>query len=269
MICRPLFLYLSTKFISMCNFMGTRVTVVQFIRLKEIEKSLGTLAAMEELEKMKDGFRYSNSVVIRKAGNNDIEAVSMHWEFIPVWVKTMEEVKAARKQGIPWLNATSEKLLESKMFRNAALKRRCLVLASHFFDWRHFKPEGAKKDISYPYLIEVADAPYFYMAGIWQPWTDKETGETMDTFAIVTTKANKLMEAVHNTKKRMPTILTEDLAYEWIMNDLSEERIKEIAAYQLPSQKMVAHTIAKDFKTAEDPLAEFKYEELPAISMAV
>jgi putative SOS response-associated peptidase YedK len=44
------------------------------------------------------------------------------------------------------------------------------------------------------------------MAGIWQPWTDKATGEYVETFSIVTTKANKLMEQVHNSKTRMPTI---------------------------------------------------------------
>ena len=96
--------------------------------------------------------------------------------------------------------------------------------------------------------------------------TDKETGEIINTFAIITTKANKLMEQIHNTKKRMPTILTEKLAYEWIMEDLNEERIKEIASYQLPSQYMYAHTIVKDFKTAEDPTKEFIYEDLPVIN---
>ncbi len=249
--------------------MGTTVTKIQFIKLKQIEKALGTLAAMKELEMMKDGFKYSSSLIIRKAVDNDIEIVSAHWEFIPVWVKTMDEVKSARKQGIPWLNATSEKLLESKMFRNAALNRRCLVLASHFFEWRHYKPDGEKKAISYPYKIALADTDYFYLAGIWQPWTDKETGETMDTFAIVTTKANELMEAVHNTKKRMPTILTEDLAWEWIMNDLSEQRIKEIASFQFPSELMTAQTIQKNFKIAEDPLEEFKYAELPALDIVL
>ena len=249
--------------------MGVRVTRIQFIKLKQIERELGTLAAMEELSQMMDGFRYSNALIIRKAADNDIEIVKAHWEFIPVWVKTMEEVRAARKQGIPWLNATSEKLLESKMFRNAALKRRCLVLATHFYEWRHYKPEGSPKDIAYPYLVEMADQNYFYMAGIWQPWTDKETGETMDTFAIITTKANSLMEAVHNKKKRQPTILPEELAYEWIMDDLSEERIKELASYQLPAEAMSAHTIAKEFKILEDPCTEYEYEELPPLDIAI
>lgn len=253
----------------MCNFMGVRVSKLQFVRLKNIEKDLGTLEALRELETMKDGFKYSNSLIIRKKGDDDIEAVSAHWEFIPVWVKTMEEVKAARKQGIPWLNATSEKLLESKMFRSAALKRRCLVLSSHFFEWRHYQAEGEKKPKAYPYTIGLKNADHFYMAGIWQPWTDRETGETFDTFAITTTKANRLMETVHNTKKRMPTILTEELAYEWIMHDLTEERIKEIATFQIPAEQMYAHPIRKDFKFAEDPCEEELYPELPLIDISL
>ncbi|MES2330713.1 MAG: SOS response-associated peptidase family protein [Bacteroidota bacterium] len=254
----------------MCNFMGVRVTKIQFITLKQIEKELGTLAALAELELMKDGFRYSNSLIIRRAAdNNDIEVVKAHWEFIPHWVKDMDAVKAARKQGIPWLNAKGETILSSKMFRSAALKRRCLVLATHFFDWRHYQPEGEKKPIAYPYNIGVNDKDYFYMAGIWQPWTDKSTGETMDTFAVVTTEANELMTLIHNTKKRMPTILTEDLAYEWIMNDLTEERIQQIASYQIPSENMWAHTIKKDFKTQEEPCVEYTYDELPELDLAL
>ncbi|GAB2841420.1 hypothetical protein GCM10027043_51120 [Ferruginibacter profundus] len=147
--------------------MGVRVTRLQFVKLKQLEKELGTLAAMKELEIMKDGFRYSNSLIIRKAPEKeDIEIIAAHWEFIPAWIKNMDEVKAARKQGIPWLNATSEKLLDSKMFRPAALKRRCLVLATHFYEWRHYQPDGAKKPIAFPYLIEPIDRTYFYLATV-------------------------------------------------------------------------------------------------------
>lgn len=117
----------------MCNFFGTIVSKDTFIKLKQIERELGTVAAIKELERMKDGFKYSNSVIIRKAGDNDIEIVSAHWEFIPPWIKGSTELATARKQGIPWLNARSETVLESKMFGSAALKRRCLVLASYFF----------------------------------------------------------------------------------------------------------------------------------------
>ncbi len=253
----------------MCNFYGHRVSKLEFIRLMQIEKDLGTIAALQELETLINGFAYGNAPVLRKSAPNDFEIVSMHWEFIPVWVKTMEQVKEARKQGIPWLNATSEKLLESKMFRDAAMNRRCLVLASHFYEWRAYKPEGAKKENKYPYAIEMNDADYFYMAGIWNPFTDKDTGETFDTFAIVTTKANELMAEVHNSKNRMPTILPEEIAWRWLMEDLTEPEIKEISSYQLPSEYMYAYTIRKDFKTADNPLEPFEYEELPGIDIAL
>ncbi|MEO7263410.1 MAG: SOS response-associated peptidase family protein, partial [Ferruginibacter sp.] len=78
----------------------------------------------------------------------------------------------------------------------------------------------------------------------------------------VTTAANKLMEQIHNSKKRMPTILTEDLAWEWLFDDLSEERIKEIGQYQFPAEQMEVCTIAKDFREALDPTERFEYVDL-------
>ena len=81
----------------------------------------------------------------------------------------------------------------------------------------------------------MKDREYFFIAGIWQPWKDTETGEYIETFSIVTTAANKLMERIHNSKKRMPTILTEDLAWEWLFGNPDEERITEIARYQFPA----------------------------------
>ena len=102
--------------------MGYRVTREQFIRLKQIEKELGVRAALDTLL---SGFQYDNWTILRNTEDKaDVEVVKAHWEFIPPWIKNEEELKAARKQGIPWLNATSEKLLSSKMFRDAALKRR-------------------------------------------------------------------------------------------------------------------------------------------------
>jgi len=102
----------------------------------------------------------------------------------------------------------------------------------------------------YPYYISQKDKGYFFMVGIWQPWTEKATGEYVETFAIVTTKAIKLMEQVHNSKKRMPS---EDLAYEWMFGDLDESRISDIGATQVPVEEMQACTIAKDFREVMEP----------------
>jgi putative SOS response-associated peptidase YedK len=157
------------------------------------------------------------------------------------------------------------------MYSDASLKRRCLVLSTGFYEWRHVFPIGKKGQllktaVKYPYHIELKNNPYFYIAGIWQNWTDKDTGENIDAFALITTKANSLMEQVHNSKKRQPTILTEDLAYEWIFGGLSEQRITEIATYQIPAEEMQACTIRRDFKEALDPTEAFTYEDLPALA---
>lgn len=163
------------------------------------------------------------------------------------------------------MNAVGEEMLKKPTYRNAALKRRCLVLSSGFYEWRHFTPPGAKKDQAYPYYVQLKDREYFFMAGIWQPWTDQETGETLDSFSIVTTRANELMAQVHNVKKRMPCILTDDLAREWIMDGLTEERITEIVTSPFPSDQMEAYTIEKGFRTSGDPTHPFQYEDLPAL----
>jgi putative SOS response-associated peptidase YedK len=75
------------------------------------------------------------------------------------------------------------------------------------------------------------------------------------------------MEQVHNNKKRMPTILNEDQAYEWLFGNLSEERITELAKTQYPANEMQACSIAKDFKDALEPAKEFMYEDLPALEL--
>ena len=104
------------------------------------------------------------------------------------------------------------------------------------------------------------------MAGIYQPWTDKETGETMDTFSIVTTKANGLMEQIHNKKKRMPTILNEAQANEWLQPNLSEAKIMELASSIYDASYMSAYTLNKSFRTSSDPLEQFEYPELTEIN---
>ncbi|MBS1585491.1 MAG: SOS response-associated peptidase [Bacteroidetes bacterium] len=247
----------------MCYYNGIRVSKYQLIKLLELEKEL---KAMQEKEiALRSGFEYKDWPIVKPVnGGKDIEIVMAHWEFIPGWVPTMEAVKESRKK-FTTLNAIGEELFDKKTYKDAAMKRRCLVLSSGFYEWRHFKPEGEKKDIAYPYYITIPGKDYFYMAGIWQPWTDRETGETIDTFAIVTTKANHLMEQVHNKKKRMPTILPDELAMEWISDGLTQQRITELATYQLPADKMAAYTIHKDFRGLEVPTEAFKYSELPEL----
>ena len=269
----------------MCYYNGQRVSHEEFIRLHTMEKLTADFNFLDK--DLSVGFTYDlNAVVVAVPGQQDFDIVQMEWGFIPPYLKTRQDVKNMRfgykdakgqyRPPITTLNAIGEEVIKpGKMFRAAGLKRRCLVLSSGFFEWRHIYPlnkktgEPLKKSITYPYYISVKDQPYFYMAGIWQPWADKETGELVNTFAIVTTSANKLMEQVHNTKKRMPTILRDELAYEWLFADLSEERITELATTQFPADEMTASTICKEFRETLEPTKAFEYEDLPALELSI
>lgn len=272
----------------MCYYNGQKVTRAEFIRLKQLEKAVANYDFLNR--DLQIGFEYSENAVLKRfADIEDFDIVKMEWGFLPnKWfgkpIDTRAKAERFRKgfpnlagkmePGITTLNAMAEEmLLPGKIYREAALQRRCLVLSTGFFEWRHVFPANkrtglpVKTPVKYPYHITVKDQEYFYMAGIWQPWKDEETGEYIDSFAIVTTAANKLMEQVHNSKKRMPTILNEDLAYEWLFGNLSEERISEIAKTQFPAEQMQACTIEKNFREALEPAKEFSYEDLPALEL--
>ena len=269
----------------MCYYNGQKVTRVEYIRLKQLEKAVASYDFL--IRDLQIGFDYSLNAVLKPLPDKeDFDIVQMEWGFIPGYLKTREDINKMRhgykdatglfRPPITTLNAVSEELLlPGKIYRDAALKRRCLVLSTGFFEWRHVYPlnkrtgQPLKTANKYPYYITLKEKEYFFMAGVWQPWTDKETGEHVESFAIVTTAANKLMEQVHNSKKRMPTILNEDLAYEWLFGSLEENRISQIAKNQYPAEEMHACSIAKDFRETLEPAKPFEYEDLPALELSL
>jgi putative SOS response-associated peptidase YedK len=274
----------------MCYYNGQKVTRAELIRLKQLEKAIANFDFLQR--DLQIGFDYSlNACIKPTADKANFDLVQMEWGFLPdKWfgrpIDTRAKAERFRKgfpnlmgkmePGITTLNAMAEELyMPGKIYTESALHRRCLVLSTGFFEWRHVhrlnKRTGQplKTADKYPYYITVKDQPYFFMAGIYKPWTDMETGETIETFSIVTTAANKLMEQVHNSKKRMPTILNEDLAYEWIFGNLKQDRIQEIALTQYPCEQMQACTIEKDFRQALEPTKEFMYEDLPALELDI
>jgi putative SOS response-associated peptidase YedK len=248
----------------MCYFNSINLNIGEVIKISKKEKKIDR----QIKSNVTSGFEFMQWPIIKEDPNSaDLLLEMAHWEFIPSWIHNNKALETSREK-FTTLNAKGENLLESKMYRDASLKRRCIVLSSGFYEWRHYKPIGAKKENAYPYFITIKDNPVFFMAGIYQPWTDKNTGETIDSFAIVTTAANTLMSKVHNKKKRMPTILSESLAHEWIQDELNESRIKKIANFQLDDKDMEANSIRKDFKISAHPQEKFIYPELPSLDQS-
>ena len=267
----------------MCYYNGVKLLREKFIRLKQIELALEDHPFDNPL--LLNGFDYGHSPVLKKSASGDgLELVEMEWGFLPHYITTRLEADKFRygfkkdngqfQPPVVTLNATSEEMLRhNKIFREAALSRRCLVLSTGFFEWRHVFPvnkrtgKPLKTPVKYPYRIGLKDKSYFFLAGIWQPWKDVETGEYVETYSIITTAANSLMAQIHNSRQRMPTILTEDLAWEWVFGNLAEEEISAIARFQFPASQLEVCTIAKDFRESAEPEAPFEYKELPAIEL--
>jgi putative SOS response-associated peptidase YedK len=265
----------------MCNYNGIRVSREEYIRLKDFERELSYLNLNRPFQ---SGFEYRDWPIIKPNINNCAwDFATAEWGFLPSFVPTRAEAIKFRKGYkdektgkfiLPYttLNARGEDLLTSRMYADAARNRRCLVLSSHFYEWRHLpkigkKGQPLKETEKYPYVISVKAKQVSLIAGIWEAWTDRETGETVDTFALCTTEANSLMKQIHNTKNRMPTILTDELAGEWISDGLSDKRITEIATHQIPSSAMYAHTIDRNILKSiiEEPTNHIEYAEVPAL----
>jgi putative SOS response-associated peptidase YedK len=138
------------------------------------------------------------------------------WGLVPSWA---EEPKIGYKM----INAKSETIFEKPSFRNLVKKRRCLVVSDGFYEW---KPLAGKH--KQPYRILLKGAGLFAYAGLWDAWTDKATGEIMNTFTVITTDANELVAPIHD---RMPVILHQEDERKWIGSDLKQE---EIAAMMKP-----------------------------------
>jgi putative SOS response-associated peptidase YedK len=141
-----------------------------------------------------------------------------YWGLIPTWVKDEKQAKDFRKQT---LNAIGETVFEKPSFRSIKTKR-CLLGVNGFFEWRDLK------GVKFPYYISHRDEKIFSLGCLYENWLNKATGELVNTFAIITTPANPMMEKIHNLKKRMPLIIDRTNEKKWIDPDLENEEIKEL-----------------------------------------
>ncbi|MBX9772486.1 MAG: SOS response-associated peptidase [Candidatus Obscuribacterales bacterium] len=153
-------------------------------------------------------------VVLKQDDERTIE--NLQWGLIPGWVKDLRATK-------PLINARVETLAEKNSFKNSLVKRRCIVPADGFYEWRKM---GSKKQ---PLFIHGKENQILAFAGIWDEWKNDE-GVPIRTFSIITTDANKTMASVHD---RMPVILAPDAEGLWL--DLERKDPAELISLLGPS----------------------------------
>jgi putative SOS response-associated peptidase YedK len=200
---------------------------------------------------------FTNPMIPVIAGDSSHTVRLMQWGLIPSWVKNRQKAREIQKGTY---NARADSLHEKPSFREPLLKGRCLVLANGFFEWQHVK--GAK----IPWFIRLKNEAPFAFAGLYDSWRDPDMGEIIHTFTIITTEANPLMERIHNTKKRMPVILTPDNEKHWISGDISLYKARQLLL-PLDENEMSAHMVSPAFtKAGADPtdssvIKPFDYQE--------
>ena len=134
------------------------------------------------------------------------EWADLRWGLVPPFAKDASV-------GARMINARSETVAERPAFRDALLRRRCLVPADGFYEWR--KDPGGHRQ---PFLVRRADARPFVFAGLWEHWLPPR-GEPLQTFTILTTAPNALVARLHD---RMPVILPRDAIDPWLDPGLRE-----------------------------------------------
>jgi len=132
----------------------------------------------------------TNQVHVVIGGETGRQFVSMRWGLLPEWYKTPTD-------GPLLINARAETIAEKPAFRAAFRERRCLIPASGFYEWTK-----ANDGVRLPWYIYQADGSQIALAGIWQDWGGGE--DQMHTCAVVTTRANVQLSAIHH---RMPVIV--------------------------------------------------------------
>ena len=157
------------------------------------------------------------------------------WGLVPSFVVKEDQ---ARDMQNKTLNARADTIRERKSYKDAIVSQRCVLVVDGFFEWRHATNQKI------PYYIYPNDGTVFYLGCIYNTWTDKETGEMKDTFSIITTEANPMMEFIHNSKKRMPLILSKNDIKAWINPESSIDNVNQLMR-PFNETQMSAHSISK------------------------
>jgi putative SOS response-associated peptidase YedK len=126
--------------------------------------------------------------------------------------------------------------MEKPSFKNAFARRRCLILADGFYEWKKPATKGAT---SQPYYFFLQDKKPFALAGIWEIWHAPDGGELWSA-AIITCDANDVVAHVH---ERMPVVFDKDQMFDWLQDRPQKELVQMMQPY--PEEKMNSYMVGK------------------------
>lgn len=226
--------------------------------IEDIEKAIskGFRIPQKQLDRYwkLTGHEYPTASIFIPDGKGNFDYLKAHWGLIPRWTQGNEKALSIREYT---LNAMIESADEKPSYKHLLRTNRCVIPASGFFEWREVNKQ------KFPYYIYPVDEPFFSIAGLYDEWKSPE-GKTVHSFTVLTTAANPLMEFIHNRKKRMPVILSDERLK---LFSNPETPIEEFMQ-PFPEEKMKAHTIGKlvtsrtENQNVPEVIEPFDYPEL-------
>jgi putative SOS response-associated peptidase YedK len=208
---------------------------------EELQRKLDELLIKQEPRFHVSGFAHPQLIAFRQ--QDPYSPSMLHWGLIPMWTRTGADAKKARTQT---LNARGETIFEKPSFKNSAKNKRCIIYLDAFYEHHHANKQ------TYPFRISMKDGSPMAVAGLWEEWADKETGEIFETCTIVTTTGNELLSRIHNNDKaemgpRMPVILTKEEQDLWLSDCKTPEDVEKLRALikPCPDGLLQAHTVGR------------------------
>jgi putative SOS response-associated peptidase YedK len=157
------------------------------------------------------------------------ELAFLKWRLVPFWSRTP-------KPAFESINARADKLLTSGSWRESFQRRRCLIPGEFFYEW-----EPIDKKTKQPYAVALTDDRLFSFGGIWDRWKDHNTGQIIESFAMITCDPNATMEAFHD---RTPLIIDPKDYNRWLA-DVEPSQLPMDLVRTYPAEGMKAWKIAK------------------------
>jgi putative SOS response-associated peptidase YedK len=149
---------------------------------------------------------------VARVGESTSRLAEFRWGLVPYWATELNI-------GNSMINARQETLLEKRSFKGPLEKRRCLVIADGYYEWRRVTPKE-----KHAFWITPKEGPLLLLAGLWET-NQKATGELVRSCTIVTTAANNAMSQIHD---RMPVPLSDQTARLWLDPEMGAEQAYEL-----------------------------------------
>ena len=185
----------------------------------------------------------TNQPIIRNnRETGERELVLLRWGLIPFFTKSLANFKT-----FSTINARAEGIETSRTFREPFKKRRCLVPASGFYEWKIIDPKNKQ-----PFAFDLTNGNMMAFAGLWDAWKDPSDGKWLQSFSIVTTDANEIMAPIHN---RMPVILHSGDFDRWLSREETHQLPIDLLR-PFPTDEMEAFEVSKDVGNVRNNHAE-------------